>query len=61
MQLGQGGARIIEGERWCPLLSPSYFYIVGIPSHVNIFIVDKEYILHCHLPQNKKTCEKNIF
>jgi len=43
------------------LLSPSYFYIVDIPSHVNIFLVDKEYILHCHLPENKKTCEKNIF
>jgi len=25
------------------LLSPSYFYIVGIPSHVNIFLIDKEY------------------
>jgi len=43
------------------LLSPSYFYIVGIPSHVNIFLVDKEYILHCHLPENKKTCEKKYF
>ena len=43
------------------LLSPSYFYIVGIPSHVIIFLVDKEYILHCHLPENKKVNDMQLF
>jgi len=42
------------------LLSPSYFYIVGIPSHVNIFLVDKEYILHWHLPRTKDLQRKKI-
>jgi len=40
------------------LLPPSYFSVVGIPSHINVFLVDKEYILHCHLPEYRRTCEK---
>ena len=43
------GADLLKGRGGVStLLSPSYFYIVG------------EYILHCHLPENKKTCEKKI-
>jgi hypothetical protein len=40
------------------LLPPSYFYIVGIPSHRHILLVDNEYKLCCHLPECKRTCKK---
>jgi hypothetical protein len=30
---------VVEGERWCPYL-PFFFYIVGKPSHITVFLVD---------------------
>ena len=30
----------------------------SIPSHINVFLIDKEYTLYCPLPEYRRTCEK---
>ena len=33
---------------------------VGMPSHKNVFLVDKEYMLYCPLHECRRTCEIRI-
>jgi hypothetical protein len=55
------GKELLKGKGGIPPLDlPSYFKVVGIPSHIKSFLTDKKYILHCHLPKYRRTCKNKI-